>query len=374
MLPWLALAQARPVDEPIEEIIVYGDDFARWDHTRWLLQSEIVVPLGMLLASDQNKAFKSYGFQVRAVIGCEKDVRLSKHRWEVSCEIEDIGLLATSEDRWRRERDRELVQGVLDDVDARMTGARVQMQVDDEGGITNFDIEGIDADNVRERQIQETTRQMMSRVMAGFHLRIPSHAQRAGTWAEYRSELMDLPSLTASRGTSTLVHGVAPYGDELQIVQTRGEGVVIVNLPNQAQDPWSPPPPEISGSGASNVGAGGAGPVTPLTITGGGPGSSIMREGESAMEASFKMTVEGVAVFRKSTGIMTERVWTCVGLPTAGSARNVGPYRNMGRITMIGEDDHPDVGPSTQVSWPGTPMEGLPLWVSIEAMPGSGPG
>ncbi len=376
MLPILALplAFAAGPDEPAEEVIVYGDDFARWDHTRWLLQSELILPLGMDLASDVNKSFTTYGFQVRAIVACEKDVKLSKRKWEVSCAIEDVGLRVTSQDRWRRERDREIVQSVLDDLDARMTGARVQMQVDEEGGITNFDIEGMDSDNLRERKIQETTRQLMSRVMSGFHLRIPDHAQRNGTWAEYHSELFDLPSLTSSRGSSLMVHGVAPYeGGKLRIVQTRGEGLTVVALPIGGGDPFSPPPPEVEGGGSSGgpAGIGAASMSAPAMVSGGGPSGKVMSEGESGMDASFAMVVQGVAVFETATGIMTERVWTCFGTPTAGSARNVGAYRNVGRIRLLGETERPDVGGTVQVAWP-TPvraMEGLAPWVSIEEMP-----
>lgn len=118
----LVAASAAAPKQADDEVIVYGDQFARWDHTRWLLQSELWLPLGMDFASDDNFTFRSFGFQIRAVVLCDKDARLAKHRWEVSCAVEELGLLATTENRWRTERDREIAAAVLEAVDQRLTG------------------------------------------------------------------------------------------------------------------------------------------------------------------------------------------------------------------------------------------------------------
>lgn len=371
MLPFTAalvsVARAAP-EKPAEEIVVYGDNFARWDHTRWWLQSELMLPLGMDFASDENKGFRSFGFQIRAVILCDKDAQLAKHRWEVTCAIEDIGVLATTENRWKTDADRALADEVLDEVDRRLSGARVQMQVDDEGGITDFDLEGIDADTQRERRIQETTRQMMARVMAGFHLRIPDQAQRSGQWVEYNSELLDLPSIAASRGSSTLVHQVSPYQD-LQLVQTLGEGTMTVNLPNDTRDPFSPDL-STTGAGAANTsaasgGLGAAGGRTPSRVG----TSSAYQDRESTISATFKAQASGVALFEKATGIMIERVWEATGRATASSPWGVGGYRNVGRIRRLAPDEAAEVGPSHQVAWPNHPIDGLPEWVPIESVP-----
>ena len=42
------------------------------------------------------------------------------------------------------------------------------------------------------------------------------------------------------------------------------------------------------------------------------------------------------------------------------------PFRNVGRIVMLGDADKPDVGPSMQVAYPGHAMEGLEPWVELE--------
>ena len=53
--------------------------------------------------------------------------------------------------------------------------------------------------------------------------------------------------------------------------------------------------------------------------------------------------------------------------PTAGSPDGTGPYLNLGRLHVLGKDEHPDVGLSRQVAWPGQTMDGLDPWVDLEA-------
>ncbi|MEQ1504652.1 MAG: hypothetical protein ABMB14_20600 [Myxococcota bacterium] len=349
-------------DDAAEEIIVYGDDFARWDHTRWSVQTELVFPLGITFASDKNLSFRSYAFQVHAVIGCDKDAKLSKKRWEVSCTIEDIGLLVTTQRNWRREKDRALVQTVIDEIDAKLTGIDVQMQVAEDGAVTNFDLEGIRADNERERSIQESLRQVMSRTMAGFHLKIPDHGQHNGQWVEYNSELMDLPSLTSSRGSTTLVHQVSPY-QGMQLVQTVGQGTVSVALPAAATTAFSNTAPVDDGS--SVVGSVGEG----TTANADDPEEQNEGGGESELEVTYAMQAQGVAVFDKANGIMRERVWVVTGSPTAGSGGGVNtpPFRSVGRIQLLDPTAKPEVGATKQVAWPGRKMEGLDPWVGLES-------
>ena len=67
---------------------------------------------------------------------------------------------------------------------------------------------------------------------------------------------------------------------------------------------------------------------------------------------------------------MTERVWATHGSPTASSAGGTfnNPFRNIGRIQMLGKTDQPDVGPTRQLACPGNPMEGLPTWTDLEVV------
>ncbi|MFT5460038.1 MAG: hypothetical protein ACI9K2_006553 [Myxococcota bacterium] len=245
MLLWLlgvALAQENvtaPVAadlNSIEEVIVIGDPFARWDGTRWYVATEIITPLGLQLQRDENDQFWSHAFQLRSVFACEKDYKLGAKRFEVHCTIEDIGIQAHSRQRTVKEAQRAQVQRVLDELDAKLTGVDIQLQVKDDGSVSNVDIEGLSRSNRREGLIAETLRQLVARMALGFHMRIPDGAEKAGKWAEYKSALMSMPSIQSSNANSTVMHFVNPYKGQ-RLVQTVGEGMVSVPIPvTAAQD------------------------------------------------------------------------------------------------------------------------------------------
>lgn len=88
-------------DEVFEEVTVYGDLFARWDNTRWFITTEVALPYALTLHREENLGFRTKMFQIRSVLSCSKEWRLNRRHYEVDCEIEDIGLRATSWDRWR---------------------------------------------------------------------------------------------------------------------------------------------------------------------------------------------------------------------------------------------------------------------------------
>jgi hypothetical protein len=229
MLLGSALAQENvtpraPIDPnaAVEEIVVIGDPFARWDGTRWYVATELITPLGLQLQMDENFGFWTHAFQLRAVFACEKDWKLGKHKYEVLCTIEDIGIQAHSRPRTKTKRQRDRVQLVLNELDAKLTGTDLQLQVKDDGSVTNIDLEGLTRANRREGQIAETLRQLVSRMALGFHMRIPDGAAKAGRWAEYNSALMSMPSIQASNANSTVMHYVNPYQGH-RLVQSVGE-------------------------------------------------------------------------------------------------------------------------------------------------------
>lgn len=370
---------------PSMEVIVYGDEFVRWDGTRWWVEDEMVLPSGLLFSVDNNLAIQTHALQVRAIVACEKDARLSGKRWEVSCTFEDVGLLVTTSTQWHPQGQAR-AQQVLDQIDAELTGAEVQLQVDNEGGITNFDLEGIDADNLRERTHQEALRTVVSQLMAGFHLKIPDQAQRDGQWVEPHTELLDIPSVTASRGSTVVVHQTSDHlGNRL--VQTVGRGTIAVGVTWTGDDPFNHTKlVQSDGSDNSAVPTAGGpdgsppadviGPVVMLQYPPPGlatPGeasfTTVPRAGEQRMtelEATWSANLSAVALFQRSSGIMTERVWVASATATAGSVEGTGPFLNLGRLHILEPSDKPSVGPTKQVAWPGQPMAGLDPWTDLQ--------
>lgn len=312
---WLSIA-AVAQEEPIEEIVVWGDLFARWDNTRWLVQTEIATPLTFILTKDQNLSFATQEILVRSVIACAKDWKLGPRRYEVSCKIEDLSVLAAVAEERVNEKDVARAQAVLDEIDKKMTGAALQLQVADDGRVTALSLEGVDASNVRERTLEETMRQILSRQVVGFNLKLRKFNQlNEGKWQEYNSTIMSMPMPDgAAGGSNLLVHYLNKFKGEL-IVQSIGKG--LVQIPSNP--PWN-----------------------------------------------YELELIGVSRFDPNEGFMLERVWALTGKETASSYFSHGNYFTAGRIRMLGETERPDIGPTQVVNGRDQSIPNIPAWKSIE--------
>jgi hypothetical protein len=305
-----------------EDLVVrIYDGFARWDGTRWMVSTEVIVPWVEVFLARQNYSFRSRQYQVRTILACEKDWRRSNRRWEIDCTVEDFGLQVVAHDQ----DDPSRVQSILDEYDRALSGSYVELQVADDGRVTNIDLEGLRQGNDREQAISETLRQVMSRVIVGYEMKLRRHNDLTeGVWVEYNSKLLAMPARgsisgytreAATRGTSTLVHKLARREGHL-VVESRGRGISATDTDQ------------------------------------------------------FQMEYSGVAVYDERDGFMTERVWALSGAPTAGGASTASgagfAYHHVGRLMMLGEADHPDVGPTRQVSAPGIEHPILPPWRPLE--------
>jgi hypothetical protein len=318
MIAWIFVGlQAAIAQDPgvTEEIVVWGDLFARWDDTRWMVTTETLLPYALTLARDENEAFDSRQFQLRTVFACSKDWKLGPKRYEVSCVIEDFAMLAAVAERRVTAPDIERAQRVLDEIDAKLTGAKLQLQVAHDGRVTNLSLDGVPKNNRRQSEMHETLRQILSRVVVGFDLKLRKFNQlNEGKWHEYNTKLMSMPvppSIPASQGSSLVVHYLNPYKGHI-IVQSIGKGLVTVE------------------------------------------------------QANFTLELTGVSTFDDREGYMRERVWALKGANTASTQFNLGPYFNAGRICNLGDTNKPDCGPTQVVSGRDQPVEGLPVWKSIE--------
>jgi hypothetical protein len=294
-----------------EEITVYGDRYARWDDTAWHVQSEVIFPLGLALQDGEGAAFVASAWQLELALRCQKGEAQLWEGIEVSCALQEASLRAASPDSFRRPRERERVQGVLANLERALEGAVVQLQVSAAGTVPDIDLEGITSRNLPQRESQETLRQLLSLAMAGFALRLPEEG--LGTWLEYHSALMDLPSPTASRGSSRTIHQ-ATLSDGQYLVVSQGRGTTAL-----------PSPGSLGG------------------------------------ETVLSMVASAEATIRTSDGVLCERCWT-----VEGQARDPAePVRLSGALRLLGPGETVTLGPSGQVGDPGTPQPGLPAWVPV---------
>ncbi len=328
MIVWMMAAMAQtPAVEAAEEIIVWGDPFLRWDQ-RWHIESEVRFGTPFQLMADSNLESRLSNIQIRAVLDCDRDVKLSPRRQEVRCVLEDISLVAMTTrpgvDDLR----------VLQEADAAMTGAILELQVTADGGVPNVGMEGFEPRSERDRRRVEQYRQLLSRIILPFHLGLPPTVADGVKWYEYNSRLMSMPSDNVSGGSTKIAHFMDVFDGHL-LVQSTGEGMVS---------------PEVGWEALGEDGDGMAVEVTRPVDT-------------------YQTQLHGVSIFDIDTGIMSERIWAFGGELTASSPNILRAlkYGHRGHLRLLSEHDVPDIGTTHMARLPTTKGD-EPLWEPIKGI------
>jgi hypothetical protein len=310
---WMGVALAgAPEGIPVDggEVLVYGDRFARWDHTRWYAETQIGFYKPFTLYAREDFEVRYSALQLRTTLACEKTWRRGPSGFQVECTIEAISARGLT--CFDHEPRADLVLTELDDL---LTGARLRFEVRDDGRLSEVGILGLSRRDPRDGAIHENARQLLKLTLSDFYMRLPRDAARAGdTWVEYDSPVFMLPSHAkidvgpldprASLGSSQIVHQVNPYRGHL-VVQSVGKALVADGSPEPATD---------------NL---------------------------------FTAAYDGVAIYDPATGVMTERVFAVRGEITAGSPAAAVTsdirYYHSGRIRMLQPAEQVDVGFSGRV-------------------------
>lgn len=334
---------ADELDKVDDTIIVISDPFSRWEGTRWFIKTEVGLPVPLTFLADSQWSMYVQQFQIRTILACDKDEQLSKRSYQIHCKIEDFGLQAVeagqgeskaevarmtkaaakrkaegkAEVTETQEQRRAHIQEILSQIDTKLSGADVQLQVAANGRVTNIDLEGVKKESERENAMFATLRLLIGRMIVGFDMRLSDeHFLEAGIWTEYSSQLMTMPDADASQGTSMLIHKLEEVEGHL-VVESRGRGVITLDSDTtDQQNSW---------------------------ITG----------------------FAGVAVYDSDSAYMTERVWVLKGDPTSDSYMHSN-YWHAGRIVQLKPDQKPSVGETRQVSPMNGELPGLPAWTPLE--------
>lgn len=332
---------APPVeDDGTPTITIVGDRFARWDRTRWYAEMQLGFPLPFPLYAARNNEVRVTALQVRTELFCEKAFRRGKKGFEVHCDVRDLGLQAVVFDQVAPH-----AQEVLDEYDRKISEADLILFASDDGRINDVGFEGFEASNNRELTQREGARQLMLRLISGFHMKVPKPENTYdGQWVEHNPALLRLPVVNqvngmsfspegkggsvqyetfTSMGSSYVVHQIDRYKGH-QVVQSEGKGLVTDGAENEDQG------------------------------------------------NQYLVTLHGVALYDPSSGIMTERVYAVTGETTASSRLADGwggsLYFHSGRLQKLA-DEAPKavVGPTRRVAPPGAPAtDALPAWVPME--------
>jgi hypothetical protein len=357
--PWLALAglasggvAAEPSTDASkrvevgddDEFIIVADKFARWDNTRWYSEMQIGFPIPYPLYARVNKEFRATALQLRASFLCEKTFRRGKKGFEVRCDIEQAGLQAVP-----FENKAPGAEDVLAELDQALTDSAMVLFVSDDGRVNDLTLEGFSANNNRELTIRESARQLMLRLMAGFHMKLPRPETTVqGQWVEHNPALLLLPVINQVEGMAFAPEGASTSNLQFETFTSIGSSFVVHQIDRY--------------KGHLVVQSEGRGMVT----------DGGFQEDDGGNQYAVKLT--GVSLYSPDTGIMTERVYAITGETTASSRLADGwagsMYFHSGRVRMLGEKDVVDVGPTQLVRPPGAaaggPWGALSAWTPME--------
>lgn len=316
-----------------EELFVYGDAFKRWDGTRWYVNTQVGFPMPYPLYAENNAMTEAVAVELKLVLACEKTWRRGDKAYEVDCHVEDVALLAAS---WLPFDGK--ATPVLLEFDDALTGQKLALVVADDGRLKAINLVGLDTSNERLKAQREQARQLLVRAMAGFHMKLPPKNQiREGQWVEYQSPLFSIPWVEQQTAQQTLDTQRAP-----RIYNSIGGSYILHQL-----DRW----------------------LGKLFVQSVGEGTTLVGQSDDT-ESTFKMDVQGVALYDERSGFMTERVWSIQGRSTASSwlsdGRMDATYFHSGRMRMLGETEKVAIGATQLVSPPGRPQAGLPAWKALE--------
>ena len=293
MLAIAALSTAPTADAAQER-----EEAVLWDWTqphRYAIETSIRLPELIWIGSRYNQQARVDSLQIRLLAQCMPGTRERRKVWEVNCILEEVGFSAEA-----YPSEVGVVQQIVTDIDERLTGARIQLQMREDGRVVNIDLEDLERRNRRFAWVNENLRLLLSRAFAGLDLPLPGKGEADG-WLQHQSWIMRAPAQQGSYGTSEITHKVTDVDATSFTITSTGRGMIV-------------------------------------------PGEGINK---------FDSRLVSSATFDPKNGRLLDRTWSLVGGPTASSLIAQGlegyPYVVEGRLLALSEGQSWDVGESREL-------------------------
>ena len=374
LMMWSALvgAPAGAVEaEEAEEVLVLGDNYARYMDTRWTFDVQVGMPWPVPLYAARNHMIQIVAFDVRMTIHCDGEAVRARVR-EIRCDIEDAAFSAAPFGK-----NNPHAQAIIDETAETLRGAELQLQIDGKGRLVDVDIEQVTSTWRRETVRQENLRQVVRSALAGFHLKMPAPFKVGQAWIERNTPIIAVPSfrslgigagggvdlegqLSASAGNTADGEAVGNTATVESTSRTFGSGRAQFDVFSAA-----------ASRGVAELGhrvdrykgqwllqSAGQAVVDMSSADGADSGFSL----------SYKGTIEGVSIIGDEEGWITERIWTVALQPTASNiyadgGRGWSPW-STGKMRQLFDGETVDLGASLVTSPPGRQTGALPVFLT----------
>ena len=247
------------------------------EERRYFMEAELLLPETVVLSQAENINVRVSEITMTLVTTCRLVPPPGKKSFELSCSVDDIRLVGAPV---RADAGRLLP--VLDQLDAAMLQAEIQVTMTRDGRVRTVSLEGLEDRLRRLRMIEETMRLMVQRGFAGLDLRMPKKGDDEGrAWEDSSSLSLGFLTMMGTYGKGLVYHGVTEVDGDVVRIESQGGGVM---MPGNDQTI-----------------------VTP-------DGSSVSRSRDS-----YEMVHRGVTLFDVAKGAVVERTYQVTGLPTSSS-------------------------------------------------------
>lgn len=237
---------------------------------RYMLRAEVKSPYVFDFNAERNLDGKISSFTLAMLVDCTLNEPVGRNASEVRCAV-DQTTLAVAPVRTSAGT----LSPVIDEWVKKFDDSWIDMTLGASGRIRNIDLEGIEKNNERTQQIWMLMREMVLRTFAPFDFVLPKDGviAQAGQWVQPGARAFELPGT----GQGTL----------------GGTSVTHTWLADQG--------------GLVTWGIAGAGTVAPPTAANG------------SLRDTFKIELNGSAVFDTKQGAVVQAMYEAIGTPTASS-------------------------------------------------------
>jgi hypothetical protein len=189
---------------------------------RYALTAEVKLPEVLPFIAEINTNARVALFRIDLVTTCTPTSPVGKKAWEIRCDIDDVRVAAVPV-----RSDIGLLQPVLDEYDAKLLDAHVQLVMTYDGRVRSVGLEGIPMLNSRLVTIQEVLRLVMVRAFSSLDLQLPKKADDGGRpWRQNNVLAAQFPDTQGTMGSLSVEHAVASSeGSRVEII-SRGKGLL----------------------------------------------------------------------------------------------------------------------------------------------------